>query len=266
MFSKLLKHEWRSNAKTLGILSAAALGVGLLGGVVLRVLTNADENSNALAVMGMGTSMIFIVLALIAYVAAVEIILLARFYKNKFTDEGYLTFTLPVNSHQIFLSSFLNIFIWTLLASVVMIICVAAMLLLGGVINEETIGLYDEYLSYTGLQADAFLSWITVVQALVSSAYSIVLAMTCLTLGATWAKKHKILAAFGAYYLISMAISIVNSSVTVYFSYDYLSDSMEDLIAYNNQMAVVGIVMQLVIMALCYWLSTHLMNKKLNLN
>ena len=38
MFAKLLKHEWKANGGLLSILSAGALGAGLLGALVLRLL------------------------------------------------------------------------------------------------------------------------------------------------------------------------------------------------------------------------------------
>ena len=43
MFSKLLKHEWKANAGLLGILSACALGAGLLGTLVMRGILYMNE-------------------------------------------------------------------------------------------------------------------------------------------------------------------------------------------------------------------------------
>ena len=120
MFAKLLKYEWKATSKLLGVLSLAALGVGVVGTSVLKILVVSFADGIGDGLEGfipviLIPAMIMIVFALIAYAFGSVIILMYRFYKNKFTDEGYLTFTLPVNSHQIFLSSLLNMLIWLMI-------------------------------------------------------------------------------------------------------------------------------------------------------
>ena len=109
MFAKLLKHEFKATAGLLGILCAACLGCGLLGGGSIRYLAWAEEagsrsDDTLLTVL----SALFCVTAIIVIAACSIVMLLLlvnRFYKSRFTDEGYLTFTLPVNGHQILMTS-----------------------------------------------------------------------------------------------------------------------------------------------------------------
>ena len=151
MFAKLLKHEWKSTGALLGILSVGALGIGVLAAVVLRILvTNGSkwmesESLFVLLIPMLGTMLVFLFVALIAYMLGTQVFLLIRFYRNKFTDEGYLTFTLPVNAHQIFLSSALYILIWQIISGVVAAAAVNIALLFGtaqeGILSTEILDL-----------------------------------------------------------------------------------------------------------------------------
>ena len=53
------------------------------------------------------------IVAIAVCCAASLFFMIYRFYKRCFTDEGYLTFTLPVTNHQILLSSIINCIIGT---------------------------------------------------------------------------------------------------------------------------------------------------------
>jgi hypothetical protein len=95
MFSRLLKHEWRASAPLLGLLSLAAGGIGILATVVLRILVNYAgdlfwkiEGFGTVIVVALGMFLFFSAVALCVYAVAVQFILLYRFYKNKYTDEG----------------------------------------------------------------------------------------------------------------------------------------------------------------------------------
>ena len=62
MFAKLLKHEWKANGGLLSILSAGALGAGLLGALVLRLLLhiqrqNAQEDTFIWGTMGLSSAL-----------------------------------------------------------------------------------------------------------------------------------------------------------------------------------------------------------------
>lgn len=269
MFGRLLKHEWRSNAVTLWILSACALGASVLAAVMLRYLMQLREDANAFAAAGLGMGLMFLIFGIIAYSVAVQIILLVRFYKNKFTDEGYLTFTLPVNSHQIFLSSLLNMFLWTLISTLVMILCILIMLVFGMDI-EELLASYpaDEIIDAVSLGTPP--PALILVQGILGVLSGLIIPMTCLTIGATVAKKHKILAAFGIYYAISMITNTVESIISVALSVDYLStdilDTAEQMTEYTTRVSIVNLLVQLIIATGCYFLSTYLMKRKLNLN
>jgi len=279
MFAKLLKHEWKSTAGILGIFSIAALGVGILGAVILRILVTfgesivATESPLVLVLFALGMMLFFLFLALVVYGAGTQFFLLYRFYKNKFTDQGYLTFTLPVNSHQIFLSSLLNIVIWTTISTLVILTAVAIALVFGtaseGLVNPDALSFVLELIFgltvLYGSLFDGATVIITLIQAVISLFSGILLMMTCITIGAVIAKKHKILTAFGIYYGISTVVGVLSSVGMILFMLVEFSE-----LAGGGDLSLVLIflfetVLQLAMAIGGYFLSTWLMQNRLNL-
>ena len=279
MFSKLLKYEWKANANVISFLSLASLGAGVFGGLLLRLMIYIAETMRngeilALSMIGLVIMFIFTILAIIAYVMAVEFITLARFYKNKFTDEGYLTFTLPVSTHQIFLSSFLNILIWYLISLVVAILSCSLIVMIGAA--EHMTKVLPEIqlsLGYLGMEMESYPGYglyqlLTVLQLLLTPVYGVILLMSCITVGSVLAKKHKILAAIGIYYGASVVFSIITSilsaipSILLMFSNE---DITQNLYVNMNISTCIVLGLQIAVAVGGYFLSTGLMKRKLNL-
>jgi hypothetical protein len=283
MFSKLLKHEWKANWGLMSVLALAVIGVALVGTIALRVLVNygdmISESDSVLVLLLFPLGMLVFVsfLALAIYAVAVSFVMIFRFYKNKFTDEGYLTFTLPVKTSQIFLSSALNMLIWMVISVVLVAVLFVVMILCGtatdGIINMDIINGFKEMdfiwqelsLIYGEIMGEGF-GVLSVITMLVSPIYSVVLSMTCITLGAVVAKKHKILAAIGISYGASMILSIISSVVTSVPSLLFIGDtSMESSDLYFTLTMVGQLLIYVGVIVGGYFLSTHLMKNKLNL-
>lgn len=228
MFSKLLKHEWRASRGLLGLLSLMALGVGILATVALRVLTSFSEqmmnSDNPLVMMALLSIEMILpaaVLTVCIYAVAVLVLLLYRFYKNKFTDEGYLTFTLPVTPTQIYWSSLVNMLIWRLISIAVVVAAGLMVVLIGtaeyGFINMDVLrGMSDVWYGLTALlqklnSRETAALVLYAISGLVSLLSGLMIPMACVTLGASLAKKHKILAAFGLYYGVNVVVGILSS-------------------------------------------------------
>ena len=279
MFGKLMKHEWRATAPTQGLLALASLGMGILAGIILRLIFTFSDKIPEILAATMGASIGFMFLAIMICDVAMSILLMVRFYKHKFTDEGYLTFTLPVSSHQVFLSAALNNLIWVIISILAIALSFLASFLIGtaGVPEMQEI---QEILDTFGFTIETILPadlknclFIYILQGIVALPYSVVIVMTCLTVGATIAKKHKILAAIGFYYALSWLSGIFNGIVSV-----VLSLNNADLLDSFNQEAylqymqntvittgIISLVWQLALILGGYLLSTRLMSRKLNL-
>ena len=284
MFSKLLKHEWKANWGLMSILTLAVVGVGILGTIALRVLVNygdaitQSESVLVLLLFPLSTLVFVSYMGIAVYVAAVGFVLMYRFYKHKFTDEGYLTFTLPVKTNHIFLSSGLNMVIWTVISFLVALLMYAMMLLCGtaqeGLFNDDiveafsSLGIFIDEIGeeFTELMGAGFVP-LLILNVLVVPLFSTVIAMTCVTLGAVVAKKHKILAIIGISYGVEMVLSILLSVVTYLplFIAAIIDPSMESPMLYITLTLILTFLLQAGITVGGYFLSTRLMKNKLNL-
>ncbi len=283
MLLKLFKHEWNATRKTMGLLTIAALGIGLLATVALRVLIaivlemSADKPLMGLAVAALALFLMACFLALCAYVLAVQLMLLFRFYKNKFTDEGYLTFTLPVSVKDIFWSSLLNMLLWQIISIAVLLVIGGVFISFGtatkGVINTELLQIFGEIFKIL-LDipwSQLFGTWQTVAIVvfyvlilLIAPFYSAIVPMTCITWGAVLAKKHKLLTAFGVYYGLNTALGIISSVLTmiptVFISITYQDEGL----LYASTLFI-SLLLTAGITLAGYFFTTHLMKNKLNL-
>lgn len=279
MFAKLLKHEFKSQAKLFLILSLAALIAGGVGGGMLSLFihlveTETDSTASILGAVFSMLVMMFMIFAVAAYVIAVGIILAVRFYKHHFSDEGYLTFTLPASSHQLLLSSICNILIWQIISSVVALISAALIMIPVFSLMSEEMGMtqlifnesfLEMMYSDLGIEYSGWYTVLRIVTAVVTYAGGLMLMLTSVTIGSVIAKKHKILASIGIYYGINMAMSILTSvlSFAALIGDVWVSENVESISMYLS--SGVPAVLYLFIAVGGYFLMHHLVDKKLNL-
>ena len=273
MFAKLLKYEWRATRGMVGLLCLICLSAALVGGLAMRYLvwvSELDSQSNAFIVLSVLT-MIFAFIAIAICCVAMELYAVWRFYKSRFTDEGYLTFTLPVTTHQILLSSFVNCLICMVCALAALMAGYLVLLLLGFSALEgffpslwEVMPLAMENLwrLFSG-ETGAFLAQLAlgVVAGVLNST---VMMMLAVTIGSILAKKHKVLAAIGVYYGINMVMSLITSVLGVVLGlsvYSSQSSSMDVL----SSMMLMESGLFLIVAVGGYFLMYALVHRKLNL-
>lgn len=274
MFVKLLKYDFRSSWGLLGLLSLIALGAGAAGSGLIRYIDN-GTNGDIWEILSFIAFML-VVFYLIAYSIAALFILLGRFYKSRFTDEGYLTFTLPVSTHQILLSSFLNCFLGVLLAVVVTAVSFGIFFFFG--ISEldgqrlEFIRLCFQKLPEIIDLTDVGNILLGLLAALTAMAGELLTIMLAITIGSVVVKKHKILMAVVFYYAIGTVKQIVlivggswvsrlNSQAGIAFQ---LTEEMGLTFFRNGTLLVFTVCAAGA--AACYFIMYWLTHKKLNLN
>lgn len=212
MFGKLMKAEWRASRRVIGALCAVVLIsgalLGLLGNLLLRESSGSWQLPGFVNVLFSLLSMTA-VLAVTLSLAASVFYVLWRYYRSRFTEEGYLTYTLPVNNHQLMLSSILASVLEILLVGLA---TVAAMAMAFGIfaaglpwneVDSTSWGLlwsrWGELLdSLRPVAGDVLLNMVLMGLA------TLLTLMLAVTIGATAAKKHPILLAIAVYYGLSL--------------------------------------------------------------
>ena len=95
MVKKLMKFELASYMRSLLPFQLILLGIALLH----RFVQLFENDGDAYWTFFSSSTAIIIIACIVTLVATVALCI-ARFYKNMFTGEGYLSFTLPVTVHQ----------------------------------------------------------------------------------------------------------------------------------------------------------------------
>ena len=270
MFAKLLKYEWKATWHYIGILCLGAVVASLMGGGAMRYLVKLSEQAEEFDGTVLEIVSVFLLMGAFLAIAACAIggfaVLLVRFYRGRFTDEGYLTFTLPVNTHQILLSSLVNTLLNLLLLTAVVLASGMVLLLIG--ISAEQIAWEELRQALPQIReglAKIFTLQVMKILGTMAAAgiagilWEIICLMLAITLGALAAKKHKILAAVGFFYGIQMAVGIVQTGTM-------LSAVVESGESAFYRAMLWPTVMHLVLAAAGYFLMWYLTDRKLNLS
>lgn len=265
MFAKLLKHDLRAVFKYWWIGAVAALGVSVFGGFSI-MLGNANTRYTSLTDLGVaGTFLSIIGILLIPLFT--QIILIIRYYQHFFSDEGYLTFTLPVKKTSLLDSKLVTGFIYMLSSYLLMVVSFFIMCLIP---EPEDI----KYMFDLGLGDMSKYDVINLILVLVAGVVYIFLfnafIYACMTFASSIAKKHKALAGVGIYigvrvfvFLLVRVLLIFGVFYTFFFNtgdwpeLDYSRMVMYVLIGF------IGIF--LLLFGALYYFITALLHKKLNL-
>ena len=116
MLGKLMKYEWKNTWKVGCLMLLGMFLITVIGCVVLRMpgVTAIFDGNASVAMSWLGISsfvatLILYVIMLMAATWGIMIFLGIRFYRSMYSDEGYLSHTLPVTANQLFLSKVLEI-------------------------------------------------------------------------------------------------------------------------------------------------------------
>ncbi len=285
MFGKCLKHEFRATRRQLVPLFLAMIAVGFAAGLLIALggLFLSSEGGILYALVN-GLLPVLLIFGLFGLMVAVEVVafvmIIRRFYTSFFTDEGYLSFTLPVTVTEHILSKFVVAAVWQFLAGVVSLIAMALVgggALLGYGFHEgfaEGFALVWDEMSFAfsevgmGLGASNafFVTFfiLLILTVIISVGSSIFLLYFSISLGCMLAKKHRVLAGIASYYVITTAFSMVSGFIQTILQFTTLaSGSFEPALLGIMISSLVLTVVQLIV---CYIGTKWILTKKLNLD
>lgn len=239
MFRKCLKYDMRAVWRFWRIMAVCAAGLGLVGSLAVRgIVENVIHfresfyaNIQNILNFFLETIAIAAFFGIVAFFIITVILVYVRFYKNFFSDEGYLTFTLPVKRETLYASKVVNALIWEGASLLIILFDILlAMLIIpspcSADFNGIAVGPLDltlfarlgAWLSSIWTENGVWLLTFAVEGFLIVVAYillSVGLIQLCITLGAIIAKKHKFLAAIGVFYGIRTVLTFCTSAIIV---------------------------------------------------
>ncbi len=273
MLKKLLKHEWMETWKVPTFMLVALLVITVLAGFSFATPIWESELS--------GLTILMILLWLIYYFALIAvslgimIYLAFRFYKSMFTDEGYLTHTLPVTARQLLISKILPMCAWSALASIAIIVSV---FIFGGMaflfLEPNANVTLGEFLSELGRAMEELFAIENGVNFLVSMVVMMVVGtfsgtlmiVGSITIGQL-VGKHKILGSVGAYFAIMTVMQTLSMVVMFPMMFQQMAYTSEDNVFAIMAPMYYGVsVIALVMTIVLYIVSEFIVKRKLNLD
>lgn len=227
MVKKLFKHEFLYYARVMCIVYAVLLTVATAGRVIqfFESESISYEIVSTVSFLTYGVS-VFAAMAF-AYVLAV-----IRFYRNLFTTEGYLSFTLPVTASE-------HILVKAVTAVCVVFITLVVILLSGCIITAgEVLSEIWKAVSYVLAKTYELMGLHTVVLGAeclllfaVGLLTAIMLYYTFITIGQLF-KKNRILAAVGAYFVYYILMQILSTILMVTLTVAAASGALEGIVTW----------------------------------
>lgn len=269
MVKKLFKHECIYYFRTFSIFLPIVLVIAVMTRVFL--LFGDDILSAQIA---FGSSATMLVIACMGLLTLPTVIGVVRFYKNMYSAEGYLTFTLPVTNTQ-------HIFVKLVVSVVCQIIC-ALVVVVAGVIalSGKPLNKICEFVAWQFEQLLKAYGWfhvlafaIELILALILSvASAILLYYACISIGQT-AKKNRILMAFVAYIVYYVAMQAISTAFTIVSMILAEMGGFDAIVIWSIEHPVASmhlfnwamIIVNAGGTALFWWVTQFIMSKKLNL-
>ncbi len=271
MLKKLLKHEWAASWKIPTLLIGVLLVISIFAGFTFLAPVWESE-------MG-GLSFLLVVVWMLYYFAiigvsiGVVLYLAIRFYKNMYTDEGYLTHTLPVTSHQLLWSKMIPMAAWNVIATIGIFISVAVFGLMAiGFLRPDGMGIL-ETISYMakGMTAELGIENLTsFIISMLAVGVAGVCSGTMMTIGSVTigqlVGKHKVLGSIGAYFGINTVMQFAGSACMIPFMFGRVYEETENVFHVMMPMYFIMAAVYIVMAVGLYFISEWIIRKKLNLD
>ena len=277
MLSRLIRHEWKETWRIPVISFIVILFLTLVCFICFRQMEPpADENSvNA----GAFVIMMLYCLIISCISTVVTIYIAIRFYRNLYTDEGYLMHTLPVTPRQLILAKLLVAALWVFVLSLLALWAICCILLFGlpamALVDMSVIipALTEYFPQIFGMGPVAFLLFY-VLLSLVSAFSSVLVAYAAISLGQLFSK-HKVMASILCYIGFTMLIQTVSTLLmTPSLTRLVLSQDMVNTAsgipsyfgAYMREILLISMAGSVISAVISYILTEYIKRRQLNLD
>jgi hypothetical protein len=287
MLKKCLKYDFEAVMRTWWIVAISMLGAAVIAGLGFRFFSQcmvAEEVHEGLTVLAAFVAMgsYFCIMAMIIGMTVSFILIFWRMYTHFYTDQGYLTFTLPVKRSTLYLS---KVIMATVLEAATVGVLILGILFIALVVPPTEGGEFFISLDWIGAIGDFcrgladvagwwLILWIPAAVAilLMFALFQNGLIYFCITMGAVVAKRHKLIAAIGIYYGVNLAVGLVGEIVLIFLSAGIIAIIMAALMAGG---AVLGLTVtailfilalaMAVLSAILHFMTVNKLERKLNL-
>ena len=261
MLAKLLKYEFKATARWFIPIYAALILFALISRVLLHNDPFVLKEASSFLQIAVFLSMFIYVFLFIGIMVVTLVVMIQRFYKSLLGDEGYLMFTLPVQTWKHLVNKLLIAILWNLLSAAIGMVSIMLLVPAQELKELGSLLMYiKEYLGTMGYFSIPLLF-------LASIVFSIVQMYTAIAMGQLF-RKHKLLASFGMYIGINTVSQIVFILIILFFQYylTSLSGPVPSLHpSHINMLILVTGIILAVLTAVCFIVTNIILKRRLNL-
>ena len=260
MLKKCLKYDFEAVMRTWWIVAVSMMGAAVIAGLGFRFFSQcmvADEVNEGLTVLAAFVAMgsYFCIMAMIIGMTVSFILIFWRMYTHFYTDQGYLTFTLPVKRSTLYLS---KVIMATVLEAATVGVLILGILFIALVVPPTEGGEFFISLDWLSAIGEVLgqlvdvagwwlILWIPAAVAILVlfALFQNGLIYFCITMGAVVAKRHKLIAAIGIYYGVNLAVGLIGEIIFLFLTAGIITIIMAAL-------ASGGVIMGLTITAILF--------------
>ncbi len=262
MLSKLLKYEFKATSRIFLPMYALLIVFALINKLFMSI------NSEFLKIPRVIAMSAFVIIIVGIFVMTL-VVTIQRFNKNLLTDEGYLSFTLPVKAHTHIDCKIIVTMVWYILSAVAAVLAILVLAL-----DQQSIADFQRFflefgeaIRQVGPQSAVLILEMSVA-ALLCIYCGTIQIYASIAVG-NLSSKHKLLAGIGAYLGLGMIEQII---VSIFMSFN--ADNLRNFFYPNTIPSVISaveivifimIVYFVVFSAAFYILTNWLLKNKLNL-
>lgn len=274
MLGKLIKHEFKETYKLFGILYGAFILLTLISRFSLKL-----PFDNIISELIGGLLTLIYIVSLFGLTLAVTIIVMIRFYNKMMKDEAYLTHTIPVKTWEHIVAKITTYSVWISL-SVVMMIVSAALYFVGTKEFDKIMGGFEKILEFIGDYPVIYGSIVFALVICILQAFTnLFMYSAALSLGQMF-RKHKIAGAVLFYFVLSYGLGGISSAL-MYIMPGYVEkmekfevnlanieskkEAVSMLCGTANYIMVCALLVALLSIGVCFFITNYMLSKKLEL-
>lgn len=291
MLGKLIKYEWKGFRIPLLIMIIVLTGTtALTCSIILTVNPNFDDVSAVFSILSLWIIFLMYYFSIIGCSLGIMLVIAVRFYKTCYTDQGYLTHTLPVSTQKILNVKIASSIVVSMLMILVTVVSVFIVLNLGvnrifSIIAAERSGymgnigdvrrlfsmemasFFREFKEEFGISFGWYIAYL-IVYSIVAVIANIMTVLGCVSLGQLYAK-HRIMGSIVAYLVVQFIMKVLGNiaSILMYGRMFSAGVNHKEYTAFGIMNPSMNLTLLfLVIMAVAmYFINLHMMTKRLNL-
>ena len=276
MLKKLYKYDLKSVSLLLFILHAVLIVYTVIGRIGIFVAEKAQAFSSLEASRLWGIAGAFYILGFVLFIFAIAIATIVflgiRIQKNLFSDEGYLTHTLPVKPTQILGSKVFVIWTWSVIDFICVAISIFTLITYKDTLPEILKGVSTLFGTLFG--SFGFTNWLEEVMTLLAGltqyfGFYPMLLLFAMCLGNLF-KSHKVMGTILSFFGLNIILGFLNTMITFFIPglspFMQTNLTQDNLSVYSSRLMIFTLVWNVLFSIIFFVGSQYILTKKLNLD